>query len=219
MKEKYKKLIKKYKFISFDIFDTLIQRDTTRPSDVFALIGKKYFNSDEKAESFRNNRKQAEVLARQKNNNEEINIYQIYDELNMYSNEDRFNLLNLELNTEIEVCNAYVQNIEIFNYAKSLNKKIFIITDMYLPTKTITEILDKNSIQGYDKLYVSNDKGKSKLSGKLFTLVREENNISKNKMLHFGDSLKADCLGAFKAGVKFVLTKRKNRLKRFIFKK
>lgn len=33
-------LISKYQYISFDIFDTLIERKVKAPSDIFAIVGK-----------------------------------------------------------------------------------------------------------------------------------------------------------------------------------
>ena len=36
------KLLHKYEYISFDIFDTLVKRDLERPADVFLVVEKKY---------------------------------------------------------------------------------------------------------------------------------------------------------------------------------
>ena len=39
---KIKDLIDNYKIISFDIFDTLLKRNTIKPIDIFELVEKKY---------------------------------------------------------------------------------------------------------------------------------------------------------------------------------
>ena len=36
----YRYIIRHYQYVSFDVFDTLIERDVNRPSDIFVLVGK-----------------------------------------------------------------------------------------------------------------------------------------------------------------------------------
>ena len=45
-----------YKYISFDVFDTLIERKVNKPTDIFALVGKNILG-EEKSEEFRELRK------------------------------------------------------------------------------------------------------------------------------------------------------------------
>ena len=106
--------------------------------------------------------------------------------------------------------------ISIFYSALNQGKRVYIISDMYLPKPVIQEMLEKCGVSGEEKLYVSNTYGVNKISGKLFEIVTREGNLDKKRMLHIGDSLKADCLGAIKAGIGFYHVSRKNRLERML---
>ena len=48
----YRYIVRHYQYVSFDVFDTLIERDVNRPSDIFALVGKSILGK-ENAEKFR----------------------------------------------------------------------------------------------------------------------------------------------------------------------
>ena len=63
----YRYIIRHYQYVSFDVFDTLIERDVNRPSDIFVLVGKCILGK-ENAEKFRILRKKAEFEAREENN-------------------------------------------------------------------------------------------------------------------------------------------------------
>lgn len=73
----YRYIIRHYQYVSFDVFDTLIERDVNRPSDIFVLVGKCILGK-ENAEKFRILRKKAEFEAREENNHKEITLDQIY---------------------------------------------------------------------------------------------------------------------------------------------
>ena len=76
----YRYIIRHYQYVSFDVFDTLIERDVNRPSDIFVLVGKCILGK-ENAEKFRILRKKAEFEAREENNHKEITLDQIYEKL------------------------------------------------------------------------------------------------------------------------------------------
>ena len=58
-------------------------------------------------------------------------------------------------------------------YAIAQGKEVAIISDMYLPSEIITDILNSLGIKGYTKLYVSCDYGVSKCN-----CLRSEENTS-----------------------------------------
>ena len=66
------------------------------------------------------------------------------------------------------------------------------------------------------QLYVSNTYGENKLSGKLFQIACKDWQIDLKSMIHIGDSIKADMIGAHKAGIHVWLVGRKNRIERLI---
>lgn len=184
--------IKKYKYVSFDIFDTLILRNVLKPVDIFEVVEKE-FNKyhEEKLSDFKNLRINAELIARKKTLNEEITIDDIYENLEI-SNKDE--LKDLEIN--IEKC-FMVKNTEIFDiYKKCLENgiKIVIISDMYLPINIIEEILKANGFNKYEKIYLSSELKLTKSKGTIFNYVLKDLNISKKDILHIGDNKKSDYL-------------------------
>lgn len=205
-----------YKYISFDVFDTLIERKVNKPTDIFALVGKNILG-EEKSEEFRELRKRAESSAREAKHYTEITLEEIYEELSkLYDKEVIKRLKNEETRLEIDLSYAKKEIIEFYNSCIKKDKQILIISDMYLPAKVIKKMLEHCNITNYDSLYVSNEYGVNKISGKLFKIVLNQKGIKQSEIVHIGDSVKADFLGARKVGIKSILIRRKNRLKRLI---
>lgn len=195
------KVIDKKDVVSFDIFDTLIKRNCNNPKDVFRIVEKKYNNhSDEKINDFYSMRIEAEAKAREVNSAyEDITFEQIYEHL-PYEKKIRNFLMELEIETELEFCQKNINMYPIYQECLKKKKKIICITDMYLPKNVIAKILDKC---GYDieDVFVSSEYRQTKLSGNLFKTVMKKLNINKSKILHIGDSWKADFIGALKCGI------------------
>lgn len=134
-----KYIIKHFDTISFDIFDTLIERDVNIPSDIFYKVGLKILEKNE-AETFRKDRIEAETKARKSKLGGEVTLKEIYLLLpSKYYNKLDV-LLRTEIETEISLCHA---KENIVSLLKELNgsKKIFLISDMYLPK----EVIKKNA--------------------------------------------------------------------------
>ncbi len=192
------KIIDKYEYISFDIFDTLIKRNVQTPTDIFEIIEKRYGNN---LVNFKNKRINAENKARKKSKYEEVTLKEIYDELD-YSQKIKEELYKLELQVEKDFCVTNKEILKIYNKCVKANKKIFLTSDMYLPRKTVEEILKKNGYQNYQKIYLSNEKRLTKHTGNLFKCLIKEQNINKSKLVHIGDSLKGDFLSPKKLNIK-----------------
>ncbi len=109
--------------------------------------------------------------------------------------------LKLESDFERIILQPHSENVELFNYAKSLGKKVIIISDMYINSKKLTEILNKNGIDGWEKMYVSCEINKSKASGDLFDYVLEDLKINPETVLHIGDNMHSDCKMAESRGI------------------
>ena len=128
--------------------------------------------------------------------------------------DDLKSLKQIELDVELECAIPFVLMDDIFRYAVK-EKEVYIISDMYLPKDHIIKMLEKCNLPlDKVKIYISYEYGVNKVSGKLFRKVLNENSIDHKTMIHFGDSLKADVLGAIKAGIKFAIVPKKNRFKR-----
>lgn len=180
--------IEKYDVISFDIFDTLLKRNISKPTDVFSYMAKKLGKYD-----FLTRRIEAENKARKKNKNSEITLKDIYKEYGEdYSNE--------ELEAEAELL---IVNDDMFLVFKKCieSKRVVLISDMYLPEVFISEILTRKGIIGYEKVYISSSLNLTKSSGELFKYVSKDLGVDKSKIIHIGDSIYSDYKVPKKMGI------------------
>lgn len=199
-------ILRKYENISFDIFDTLIERDVSDPLDIFTLV-----ENETGEPNFRLKRIQAEKRARDKSLSKEVNIDDIYREYNaeIASGES---LKDAELRLEVEHIHVKKSMLPFYKRCIAEEKSIFLVSDMYLKAEFIEDLLKKCGIYGYKKLYVSCEYKKNKVTSELFKTLLKNEAIMKNDIVHFGDSPKADLLGAWKAGIFSVLVMKKNML-------
>lgn len=205
--EKIKKKIEKYDVISFDIFDTLIRRLVNNPTQIFDIVEKEYNkNHNIPISNFKYNR----IMCERKITNVIPNIDNIYNKLSeFYSQETCYWLKNKEIETERKYCVVNLKIKKIYDYCKKMNKRIVAISDMYLSSNVIEDILKENGYE-INELIISNEKGCNKASSKLYSFLNVDN---KNSVLHIGDSLKADYLGAKNYGfpaIKITKTHYKN---------
>lgn len=180
--------IDEYEYVSFDIFDTLIERDIYRPENLFKYIEALYNKQhNEKIENFFLDRVNAELKARKQICKEEINIEEIYNFLDEKYTSSKKNLMELELKIELAICKIKEDVKEFYDYAIRKNKKILIVSDIYLNRETIEKILYKNGIHKYEKLYISSELRVTKKTGNLFKHIINELNIKTNEIIHIGD--------------------------------
>lgn len=202
----YKK-INKYKYISFDIFDTLIKRDVPEPTDIFNIVGDRAG-----IVNFKDKRIKAELAARQDKGMPEVNLNDIYDKLSYIPNYT--SIKQLECQIEIEECVPNKDIYDLFNYCVQ-HKKVVIITDMYLPRVTIETILKKNKFEGYELLVISNEEQLVKSDGRLFERALDIGKINAHELIHIGNSTKSDYFGAKRARIDSVkIPTFKNRIKK-----
>ena len=135
--EDFAKELAQYEVISFDVFDTCIFRPFENPVDLFYLLEAK-----NGVINFNTLRIDAEASARQKTGkpNFEVDIYDIYEEIShrcRLKKEDA----EKEISLEKEVCYANPYMLKVFKILKKKNKKLIAISDMYLPSKVINDML------------------------------------------------------------------------------
>ena len=140
--------VKNYEYVSFDIFDTLIKRDVPQPTDLFEVLGYKENISD-----YQQQRIFAEKKALVKNKNH-TSLDDIYDNLSYLPNYHQ--LKKDECQEEIRLSHVNLDILSFYKYCLT-NKKVILITDMYLDRLTIENILKKNKLLGYYRLFISNE--------------------------------------------------------------
>lgn len=187
-----------YDIISFDVFDTLVLRPFSKPTDLFMVIGNRLGIMDF-AEVRIDAEKQAREEQKVKSGNTEVTIYDIYEKVNRMTGLDASVGVNTELEVELDYCfaNPYMKNV--WRILQNQNKRFVITSDMYLPKEMIAKILDKCGYQGYESIYVSCDYHCSKYRGGLFKNVR--NDYSDKMIIHIGDNYTSDVQSAQKNGI------------------
>lgn len=195
-------------YVSFDIFDTLIQRPFYEPTHLFYLINK-IFESEVKSNfDFYDVRIQSEQYARQKYGKihpawQDINLDEIYvgmGELYGFSDDVLEKLKAEEKKLETNFCKCRNSGKELYETALLTGKKIIIVSDMYLSRETIEEILHRNGFCEYEKLYLSSELRKTKSTGDIYDIVKKDLALAGNKHIyHIGDTWVNDYENAKKA--------------------
>lgn len=107
-----------------------------------------------------------------------------------------------ELKYEKEVLFVNPLLLDILKRARSKGKRIIGISDMYLSSGRIGELLD-DKLDGFqlDALYSSSDFGVSKSAGELYNRVKSIEMINFNEMVHCGDNYFSDCFRSNELGI------------------
>ena len=198
-----------YKYISFDIFDTLVARMVYKPEDVFILMNKRFESLVKCNINFKDIRIGAEAEARRRFGSsnpdyQDINIHEIYDVM-----ADYYDLpldVVLEMKKEEQRLEQYLIRQrkaakELYDVAILSGKKVIIVSDMYLDEQTISDILKKCGYKGYHKLYLSSVLRLTKGSGSLFKAVLKDLNANGKEILHIGDTMYNDVIGPKELGI------------------
>lgn len=200
-------LSSKYDFISFDIFDTLVQRPFYRPEDLFLLLDAEFEKYMHSSVSFSIVRQEGEAQLRQKyagTDKEDVTIDEIYENIGrMFGISESVAdvMKRYEKNLEIRYAQTRKAVKEIYDLVIDAGKKVIFISDMYLDRQTIQEILIKNGYTKYEKMYLSSECGKLKVSGRLYDYVMKDLQILPRQILHIGDNKISDIDAAKKRGL------------------
>ena len=194
-KEELQKKIDEYEAVSFDLFDTLVMRRTLEPVDIFDLVELRLQDKGITIPDFKKKRRTAELQSGVKD------IYHIYDILSQrlrLDEEEMQIIMNEEIQCEKEYMLPRKVMVELLNYAVSRGKTVSIISDMYLTSEILEDMLSAMGITGYRKIYVSCEYGVGKGNG-LFTEYLKD--VPKKTCLHIGDNRQADILAARQYGI------------------
>lgn len=189
--------------ISFDIIDTLLVRLSYYPKDVFHLALRQWkgtTNADLFSKRCLAGRelKQAGVP--------EPTLEEIWRHIGAkccLSGEQTKELLQLEIETEKRMTAARGVISELYNHAVRSGKRIIAVSDLYLGSDVLQEML---SLAGYrlpDRIYVSCECNASKGEGTLFDYVLKQESVKNpSQILHVGDNLICDGWMARRKGLR-----------------
>ncbi len=187
--------------ISFDVFDTLVERSVETPADVYNFLEAQLVQEYGAVfDGFSKVRLNAELEARNNKPEGEITIDSIYEYIKKFYNLNDSvvsEILLIELEVEYRVIRSRKFGKAIWNLAKNANKKIVVVSDMYHTTSTIEQILHNAGYHDYDKLFVSSEYDCRKKEGKLYDFVKSYliDGVIVRKpqsILHIGDNKLAD---------------------------
>ena len=171
---------------SFDIFDTLIAREVKNPIDIFIIM-----ENVLKIENFANNRIKSEEISQTiygKNNNIN-NIYVELQKILKIDNNEIEKIKILELDTE------YKNSIPIVSNINKIKDDDIYVSDMYLTSNQIYNLLNKHNININNKLYVT---AGGKADESIYKYLINNYNINQ----HLGDNYISDIINAQKYNIK-----------------
>lgn len=199
-----------FKVYSFDIFDTLFTRPYARPADLFCDVAKRLISERELLSSvcpqaFMRARMKAEHQARQLNTDkDDITIDHIYDQFTELKHwgVSKEIALDTELELELAAVIPIRENVEWVQTLQQQGHRVIFISDMYLPTHWLQEMLAKAGVEAQlSEMYVSGEIGLLKHTGRLFKYVLQKEQIKPTEMHHLGDNPSADVAQAKKHGI------------------
>jgi len=203
-------LIDKASWVSFDVFDTLIERTVSHYVHAFsvlyeALVDRNWMSGIER-DDFVRRRMRAERLARRQQFNDtgsvEISLRDIWMRFNIDHGGlvDVDDALSVEIDVESSLINVRQNGKSLFDYARDSGKTVIAVSDMYLSTATISDWLSRHGIDMHH-VFVSGDMGSGKRDG-LLGLVASQLNLDVKDGLHIGDKHEVDGLGAERVGMR-----------------
>ena len=194
--------------VSFDVFDTLIQRPFRYPGDLFCMLEDTWQKVNRRCLiSFAAVRGEAESAARHLHQGyqEDVALTDIYDVLQQdygVSEDCAEQMRRAECHAEIDFCQPRHTGIALYRMAKALNRKAVLISDMYLDRDTITAMLHRWGVKDWDDFFLSNEQNALKWNGKLYRCALETLAIQPRRMLHIGDNWSNDYIKPAELGIR-----------------
>lgn len=194
----FAKELSKYDIISFDVFDTLIFRPFSQPSDLFFFTGSKlkYFDFKqiriEMEESARRN-------AEKEKQTREVSFEDIWKIIEEKTGIDCAIGMHAEWEDELRFCFANSYMLQVIRELQIQGKQIILISDMYLKREYIQKLLKNCGYKDLETCFVSCDYGHSKSEGTLYEIVKKDFKATET-FAHVGDNMYADVEQAKKYG-------------------
>lgn len=187
-------IVQRYNIITFDIFDTLIMRAYLKPDYVFDAVQICVEKNMNLNIPFKTWRIQSEVFWRHKHSAvEDCTIDEIYEEFKKLSHLSDAEILQIkewEINTELNCCIPRPDMIDFINYCIASHKRVILISDMYLTSDIIIQMLRKCGVAQVDELWVSCETNRRKDAGTVWKYVKE--NFDCDQVIHIGDNARSD---------------------------
>lgn len=120
---------------------------------------------------------------------------QIYEEIEYRTGISRNLGMQTEIDTELEFCHANPYMLELYHILtekiRGKDKKLICVSDMYLPSNVLKDLLGRCGYEEIDDIYVSCEEGASKADGSLYGKIVGTYGEDKT-YFHVGDNLESD---------------------------
>lgn len=199
----WKAKIDQYDVISFDIFDTLLERSINKPSDIYSMLSSKASQlTGGVVTNFGELRRLAKTLVPDIKG--EVTLSERYSALAHAIPKEYPDLLSImekfELDLEARLLHPKVIGVSLFKFAKKQGKKVVLTSDTYFDEASIVFFLKNAKFDLSEvKLLLSSTERATKESGGLYDSLRAV--TEGKKLLHIGDNKKVDLLNAKSKGV------------------
>lgn len=191
------------KIVSYDLFDTLVERPFIEPHYLFQLVEPRVRRELGLASfQFMRFRRMAEEAARKERNWKETtysSIYRHFRQLTGLTQEQCERIAAIELQAEKQVLVRREPIFHTLRFAKKLGRVVSIITDIYLEEPQIRELLEAVKIREFDHLLVSATEDMRKHDGTIYpeylAMIYRTYRVTPDgaSVLHVGDNPHADC--------------------------
>lgn len=181
--------------VSFDLFDTLILRNTYKCTDVFRVI-----EADYGIPGFAQQRREAEQRC-YKVYGDEVTIFRIYEELSKYIKMDVSAAIEREFEYECRFCVANPYMMEVYKKLIQSGKNVIIVSDMYWSASYLEKLLKHVGYHDWSQIFVSCECA----CGKHDSLLQEYvwDTIGRDQsVLHIGDNKISDVKASVVTGWK-----------------
>lgn len=179
-----------YDVISFDVFDTLVFRPFSLPSDLFFDLSQ-HFGYLDLERIRREMEEKARIEKQKKEGSREVTLEEIWDMMEQETGIPKEEGMKAEWECEKKYCFANPYMFEVIRRLKQRGKKLILISDMYLGESYIRELLENCGYDEFDGYFVSCDYRKSKNQGNLYDEVKKQCGGNK-RYIHVGDNLLSD---------------------------
>jgi predicted HAD superfamily hydrolase len=196
----FAQLLAQVEVVSFDLFDTLVQRQGLfSPKDLFYLVkAEAAWQLDLPLDHFAVRRVQAEGRARVRawgRGCEEVTLDEIYQELGRMLGLDERSVQSLqaiELACERAVLTPLASGQRRYQAACAAGKRIILISDTYFSENFVTDLVHRLGYGGVERIYLSSTWGKTKREGSLYDVVLQDLACAPRQLLHLGDNQHSD---------------------------
>lgn len=205
--------------VSFDVFDTLLIRRVHEP-DLIKKAVARYINQRavdlgiwSHLETVEKTRDEVEKCHRQENGAKHPDFEANYDKFmpevlkNIFGKKYNKALFNDVADYEMRMEDSMlVAREEVVSFIKQLHKqgkRLFLISDMYLPSSYLTRLVESKGLAQYFEAIISSaDSIKAKASGAAFPLIKKKYKLDETRWVHIGDNPHSDGLKPEEFGIK-----------------